>query len=70
MAYYTLHPSSVQKNEKVEDMKRKWCEAQAQNVVVASNHQALLAAEKKAQDLGYLTYICMPGLEGEARKVN
>ncbi|MFQ5638149.1 MAG: glycerate kinase [bacterium] len=40
-----------------------------QNVIVGNNQQALLAAEVKAQDLGYHTLILSSFIEGETREV-
>ena len=39
------------------------------NVIIASNRIALLAAEKKARDLGYSTTVLTSSLEGESREV-
>jgi glycerate-2-kinase len=39
------------------------------NVIIASNQIALLAAEKRARDLGYNTMILTSSLEGEAKEV-
>ncbi|MGD0056544.1 MAG: glycerate kinase [Methanomassiliicoccales archaeon] len=39
------------------------------NVIIASNEVALLAAERKARNLGYNTMVLTSSLEGEAREV-
>lgn len=43
--------------------------ARVQNVIVASNSQALAAAAKKAEDLGYAVKIAQEPMTGEAREV-
>jgi hydroxypyruvate reductase len=42
--------------------------AKATNVLIGTNHQALLAAERKARALGYATLVLTSRLTGEARE--
>lgn len=43
--------------------------ARAQNLIIGSNLQALLAAEKKAESLGYNGLILSSSIEGETREI-
>jgi hydroxypyruvate reductase len=44
------------------------CLARMHNVLLGTNHQALLSAERKAQELGYHTLVLTARLAGEARE--
>jgi glycerate 2-kinase len=46
--------------------RKRWT---AENIVIGSNRQALVAAAKEARDLGYRTLLLASGIEGETREV-